>query len=75
MYEDPMKKKQAEDYDYWKNGPKSLQAIMPLNPHFDPNAAKRSKEVTASMEADDFYSNHTREECKEEWARRYEALK
>jgi hypothetical protein len=27
------------------------------------------------MEADNFYTNHTREECKTEWGKRYDRLK
>jgi hypothetical protein len=45
----------------------------PFNPSYDSNAAARYERVTASMVADDFYSGHTREECKAEWARRYDA--
>lgn len=47
----------------------------PFNPLADANAARRYAETTASLVADDFYANHTREECKDEWARRYEELK
>lgn len=47
----------------------------PFNPDFDPKAKGRYEAVTASMEADDFYATHTREECKEEWRRRYDKLK
>ena len=46
----------------------------PFNLEFDPNAAARYAKVSASMEFDNYYSNHTREECKVEWARRYEVL-
>jgi len=46
----------------------------PFNPDADPLAKMRSAEVTASMEADGFYSAHSREECKEEWGRRYDCL-
>jgi hypothetical protein len=46
-----------------------------LNPNFDPKAEQRFKKVTASMERDNFYATHTREECKAEWARRYDKLK
>ena len=44
----------------------------PFNPLYDPKAGARYKEVTASMERDNFYATHTREECKAEWGRRYE---
>lgn len=47
----------------------------PFNPEADPKAEGRYAEVTASMQADDFYANHTREECKAEWRRRYDLLK
>lgn len=53
----------------WSNPP------APFNPLYDPNAKDRYAAVTASMEADNFYATHTREECKVEWGRRYEALK
>lgn len=48
---------------------------IPFNPDFDPKAKDRSSRVTASMEADKFYDNHTREECAIEWRRRYDDLK
>lgn len=53
----------------WANPP------PPFNPDFDPLAKGRYEAVTTSMEADDFYAGHTREECKAEWGRRYDALK
>ncbi|MBS7671751.1 hypothetical protein [Croceicoccus gelatinilyticus] len=53
----------------WNNPP------APFNPLYDPAAKGRYAAVTASMEADNFYAGHTREECKVEWRRRYEALK
>lgn len=53
----------------WNNPP------APFNPAFDPKAKDRYAAVTASMEADGFYAKHTREECKAEWARRYDAEK
>lgn len=43
-----------------------------FNPNYDPRAAARYSRVTASMQRDDFYSNHTRDECKLEWRARYE---
>lgn len=56
------------DY-HWKNPP------PPFNPVFDPKARDRYDRVTQSMVDDDFYANHTRQECKDEWARRYELEK
>ena len=55
--------------NHWRNPP------APFNPDFDPKAKARFEAVTKSMEDDDFYATHTREECKDEWARRYNALK
>lgn len=52
----------------WKSPP------APFNPKFDPKASARYEAVTKSMERDDFYADHTREECKVEWRRRYEEL-
>ncbi|WP_230280511.1 hypothetical protein [Croceicoccus sp. Ery15] len=51
----------------WNNPP------APFNPLFDPGATARRAKVTSSMEADGFYKSHTREECKAEWHRRYNA--
>jgi hypothetical protein len=51
-----------------KSGP-SLQSA------FDPKAKGRSAAVTASMEKDNFYEGHRREECGVEWRRRYDELK
>lgn len=53
----------------WKNPP------APFNPAFDPKARGRFETVSSSMERDGYYTGHTREECKVEWARRYEQLK
>jgi hypothetical protein len=47
----------------------------PFNPDYDPKATERARQVTRSMEADDFYATHNREECKAEWGRRYDELK
>jgi hypothetical protein len=52
----------------WANPP------APFNPLYDPKAKDRFSAVTASMESDDFYASHTREECRIEWKRRYDAL-
>lgn len=46
-----------------------------FNPDYDPKAKSRSKQVCNSMEEDAYYNNHTREECKQEWRRRYDVLK
>jgi len=46
----------------------------PFNPKADPRAIERYRAVTSSMEKDRFYDNHTRQECKEEWARRYDLI-
>lgn len=46
----------------------------PFNPNYDPKASARYEKVTKSMVADNYYANHTRAECKEEWRRRYEKL-
>jgi len=46
----------------------------PFNPLYDPKASARYKEVTTSMERDNFYTTHTREECKIEWGQRYSNL-
>ena len=54
--------------DAWKHPP------APFNPSFDPKAKERFEAVSKSMEADGYYADHTREECKEEWRRRYELL-
>ena len=43
----------------------------PFNPKYDPNAVARSRMVSKSLEDDNYYSTHTREECKTEWAKRY----
>lgn len=52
--------------EQWRNPP------PPFNPAFDPKAAARYAQVTASLEADGYYDTHTREECRAEWAARYE---
>ena len=54
---------------HWNHPP------APFNPHYDPGAKARYAEVTASMEADNFYADHSREECKNEWGKRYANLK
>jgi hypothetical protein len=47
----------------------------PFNPDYDPKAKDKFHTVTSSMETDNFYATHTREECKREWAKRYQTLK
>lgn len=54
------------DYDWWKNGP------GPLNPDYKPYASEVRRAVTNSMVSDEFYANHTREECRVEWQKRYD---
>lgn len=56
-------------FAYWHDNPPP-----PFNPDADPKAEGRYRKVTASMEADGYYASHTREECKAEWARRYDEL-
>lgn len=51
------------------------RAPRPFNPLADANAAARYAATTNSMLKDDFYASHTQEECKQEWARRYEEFK
>lgn len=53
----------------------SMPAPPPFNPEYDPKADARFREVSKSMQDDGYYSNHTRQECKEEWRKRYEKLK
>ena len=50
-------------------------APAPFNPDYDPLAAERLRQATCSMEADGFYTNHSRAECAAEVARRLELLK
>ena len=47
----------------------------PFNPQYAPKAKARYRQVTSSMEKDNFYESHTREQCKEEWAKRYSSLR
>lgn len=54
--------------EQWENPP------PPFNPDFDPLAKQRYADVTKSMVEEGFYSTHTREECKEEWGKRYSEL-
>lgn len=53
----------------WTNPP------APFNPTFDPKAKERFEAVSASMQADDFYAGHSREECRIEWAARFDRMK
>lgn len=57
-------------WDYHHNNPPA-----PFNPDYDPKAKDRYVAVSASMEADGFYLNHSREEARIEWAKRYDALR
>lgn len=52
----------------WDNPP------APFNPDADPAAAERYRQVSESMQRDGYYAEHTREECRDEWRRRYEEL-
>jgi len=54
------------EYNLWKTGP------GPLNPEYKSASSEVCGIVTASMDCDDFYYNHTREECSVEWIKRYE---
>jgi hypothetical protein len=46
----------------------------PFNPEADPKSEERYRKVTQSMQTDGYYATHSREECKREWARRYDEL-
>jgi hypothetical protein len=52
-----------------------LNPPPPFNPLADPQSERRYAQVTASLVADAFYDHHDREDCKAEWARRYETLR
>jgi len=56
------------DYEH-KNPPK------PFNPEADARAEGWYNATTTSMMRDKYYSNHTRAECKKEWAKRYDSIK
>lgn len=60
----------AAHFEYLHNNPPP-----PFNPHYDPKAEDWHDRVATSMEKDDFYTNHTREECKAEFGRRYDIIK
>jgi len=47
----------------------------PFNPDYDPKAKDRYRQVTKSMQEDDYYNTHSQEECKAEWHKRYNNLK
>ena len=51
----------------WENPPN------PFNPEYKPHAKAIHAATTLSMEADEYYSNHDRGECKVEWRKRYNA--
>jgi hypothetical protein len=65
----PPKQSLADHFQDLHNNPPP-----PFNPAFDPKAAGRYQSVSASMQEDNYYSTHTREECKAEWAKRYKEL-
>ena len=69
-----MNKKQSaaleKHFKWWNDNPPA-----PFNPEYRPYAVQLSNEVTQSMEEDNFYHIHTKEECRKEWARRYERLR
>lgn len=54
------------EYNWWKNGPGTL------NPEYNPDWKWIREKTTSSMQKDNFYSTHTREECAAEWRRRYD---
>ena len=47
----------------------------PFNKDFETRAAEWYSKVSTSMQTDNYYQQHTQQECKEEWARRYALLK
>lgn len=67
------KLEEKKQYDEWKYGPPVWRELIgSLNPDFDPNSKALYVMVTESMEQDNFYDDHTREECAVEWRERYE---
>ena len=54
---------------FHKNPPQAF------NPDFDPNAKEWSRIATESMERDDYYRRHSREQCRIEWRRRFDLAK
>ena len=54
---------------HWQSPP------APFNPAFNPLAKSWGDKAAASMKADGFYDTHTREDCKAEYARRYDLNK
>lgn len=69
---DPLESKYCHIGPFWGD---HVFPPAPFNPSYDPKANERSKAVSDSMESDNFYATHTREECKAEWGRRYDELK
>lgn len=57
------------------NPPSELFRMLGLNLDYNPNSKDWYKMVSQSMEDDNFYDTHTREECRVEWAKRYTKLK
>jgi len=43
-----------------------------FNPDYKPHARAMYAKTSSSMVDDGFYDNHTREECKVEWGKRYD---
>lgn len=74
-----MKRQISEEEKKWGHqGPFWREHNFPPAP-FNPDsectkAGERYNQVSASMQADNFYQTHTQPECKEEWARRYKLL-
>lgn len=54
-------------FEYHHNNPPA-----PFNPDYWVGSKNCYAVTTASMEDDNFYSSHTREECAVEWKKRYE---
>jgi hypothetical protein len=46
----------------------------PFNPAYDPNSKARREMISGWMEADGFYNDHSREQCADEYRRRYRIL-
>ena len=57
------------EYDSWGIVP------APFNSLYDPRAKHIHREAIDSMVSDNFYDNHTREECAAEFRRRYDKIK
>ena len=66
---DKLMTKKRSECDSWHEKP-----WFGFNPEFDPRASEKYTIVSNSMVKDDFYKNHSKTECKTEWARRYNEL-